>query len=35
MKAKAYQVSALKRDIQSSYRGALVYGPDFGSVGNS
>ena len=32
MKAKAYQVSALKRDIQSTYRGALVYGPDFGSV---
>ena len=32
MKAKAYQISALKRDIQSVYRGALVYGPDFGSV---
>lgn len=32
MKAKAYQVSALKRDIQSAYRGALVYGPDFASV---
>ena len=32
MKAKAYQVPALKREIQSVYRGALVYGPDFGSV---
>ncbi|MBR5130466.1 MAG: DNA polymerase III subunit delta [Alphaproteobacteria bacterium] len=32
MKAKAYQVLALKKEIQSSYRGALVYGPDFGSV---
>ena len=32
MKAKAYQVPALKKDIQSVYRGALVYGPDFGSV---
>lgn len=32
MKAKAYQVPALKKEIQSVYRGALVYGPDFGSV---
>ena len=32
MKAKAYQVTALKREIQSVYHGALVYGSDFGSV---
>ena len=32
MKAKAYQISALKREIAHGYRGALVYGPDFGNV---
>ena len=32
MKAKAYQLPALKREITSSYQGALIYGSDFGSV---
>lgn len=32
MKAKAYQISALKNEIQGSFLGALVYGPDFGVV---
>lgn len=32
MKAKAYQIPALKKEITSSYKGALVYGADFGSV---
>ena len=32
MKAKAYQITALKREITTSFRGALIYGPDFGNV---
>lgn len=32
MKAKPFQISALQREIKGSYKGALVYGPDFGSV---
>ncbi len=32
MKAKAYQVDALKPQIQKQFRGALIFGPDFGVV---
>ncbi|MBR4927857.1 MAG: DNA polymerase III subunit delta, partial [Alphaproteobacteria bacterium] len=32
MKAKPFQIPALQREIKKSYKGALVYGPDFGSV---
>lgn len=29
MKAKPYQIEALKAQIQKQYKGALIYGPDF------
>lgn len=32
MKAKPYQINALKKDISTSFLGALVYGADFGVV---
>ncbi len=32
MKAKPFQISALQREIKGGYKGALIYGPDFGSV---
>lgn len=32
MKAKPYQINALKKEISSSFLGALVYGTDFGVV---
>ncbi len=32
MKAKPYQINALKKDISTSFLGALVYGTDFGVV---
>ncbi len=32
MKAKPFQISALQREIKGVYKGALIYGPDFGSV---
>lgn len=32
MKAKAFQIPALKKDITSSFAGALIFGPDFGVV---
>lgn len=32
MKAKAYQLPALKKELTSTFLGALVYGPDFGVV---
>lgn len=35
MKAKAYQLPALKKDISTSFFGALIYGPDFGVVNDT
>lgn len=35
MKAKAYQLPALKKDIQTTFLGALIYGPDFGVVNDT
>lgn len=35
MKAKAYQLPALKKDISTSFLGALIYGPDFGVVNDT
>ncbi len=32
MKAKAYQIDALKPQIQGRFKGALIFGPDFGVV---
>lgn len=32
MKAKAYQISALSQQIQKSFKGALIFGPDFSVV---